>query len=109
MKIRIRSTQKGGFWRCGRHFGFGFQEYDTEDFSDEELGRIAEDPMLVAEPVEFKPEPEPEPEPEEADLEATLSDGRARCQYVGDSGKQCRFAAVEGSDFCHDHQPEPED
>jgi len=49
--IRVRSTKPGGFWRAGRHFGPGWQEFPNGGISSAELAVLKAEPMLVVEEV----------------------------------------------------------
>lgn len=83
--IRIRSTRKQGFCRCGRRFGHGWEHFEDGVFTAEEIKTLKAEAMLVVEdgpgndapdqvkdafaagqaaPPEPKPEPQPEPAPE---------------------------------------------
>ncbi len=53
--IRIRATVHRGFYRCGRHFGFGWQEYPDDAFTAGELEVLKEEPMLMVEQVDDPP------------------------------------------------------
>lgn len=53
--IRIRATVHRGFYRCGRHFGRGWQEFPDDAFSAAELEVLKAEPMLVVEQVDDPP------------------------------------------------------
>ena len=121
----IRARREQGFWRAGRHFTKGWEPYNQADFTEEEWERITKERQLEVRPLAKEeteggdPAPggdappaetgESDPEPSGDDppvLEATLKDGRPRCQHVYDTGSQCTYAAAEGSAYCERHQAE---
>ena len=68
--IRIRTTAPKGFWRCGRRFARGWQEFPDDTFSASELETLRAEPMLVVEqagdpPAQAEAGTPPEGEPPE--------------------------------------------
>lgn len=117
----IRSRRPQGFWRCGRHFGKGWQTYDRSDFTDEEWERISKERQLLVRPLAGDEAQAEDPAPDGGDppkeeagaggddppaLEPLLKDGRRRCRHVYESGNQCTYAAYGDSDYCEKHQAE---
>lgn len=45
-KILIASVMAGGFWRCGRHFTKTGAVFAVSEFTEAELERLKQEPML---------------------------------------------------------------
>ncbi|MFV1934922.1 hypothetical protein [Phaeobacter gallaeciensis] len=45
-KIKIASVRAGGFWRCGRHFTKTGTVAKVSDFTEAELERLKNEPLL---------------------------------------------------------------